>query len=151
MKNRKPLAGILFCIALLAAYDARAQFGSPADQSGLNGAMLKVFGEIKDFTSDADVHMSDKSGAEGMTMSMGFLMLDGKVRADLDLTRVKSKDLPPEIVANLKQMGMDKMSTVIRPDKKLTIVTYPSLRSYCEVPMTGEAAADIDRKYKIES
>src|SRR5262249_9047793 len=76
MKNCKLLAGIFFCRTPPAAFNAPAQFGSPTDQSGLNAAMLKVFGDIKDFTSDAEVRMSDKSGADAMTMVMTFQMLD---------------------------------------------------------------------------
>ena len=151
MITRNALSGTVFALTLFALAGAQAQLGSPTEQTGLNAAVLKLFGDIKDFTSDTEVRMGDKSGNSTMTMTMAFSMFDGKIRADLDLARVKSKELPPEAISSLKQMGMDKMSTVILPNKKLTMVIYPSLRSYSEVPMTGEAAADVDRKYKLES
>jgi len=130
---------------------ARAQFGSPGGQAGLNAAMTKLFGETKSFTSQAEVKMLDKGGTETMTMPMTFSMLEGKIRADIDMARVKSKDMPPEAAASLKQMGMDKMVSIVRPDKKLTIIIYPALKSYAEVPMSKEDAADLDKKYTLQS
>jgi negative regulator of sigma E activity len=59
--------------------------------------------------------------------------------------------MPPEAAASFKQMGLDKMISIVRPDKKLTLVIYPSLRSYSEVPMSKEDAADLDRKYTVQS
>src|SRR6266850_3659928 len=67
---------------------ARAQFGSPGGQAGLNAAMTKLFGETKSFTSQAEVKMLDKGGTETMTMPMTFSMLEGKIRADIDMARV---------------------------------------------------------------
>jgi hypothetical protein len=82
---------------------------------------------------------------------MAFSMLDGKIRADIDMGRVKSKDMPPEAAASLKQMGMDKMVSIVRPDKKLTIIIYPTVKSYAEIPMSKEDAADLDKKYTLQS
>ena len=81
----------------------------------------------------------------------GSAMLDGKVRAEIDLSQIKSKEMPPEAAASLKQMGMDKMVSVVLPEKKSTLVIYPSLRSYAEVPMSKDDASTIDTKYKIET
>jgi hypothetical protein len=136
---------------MLVAVSVQAQFGSPTGQSGLNAAMLKLFGDIKQCSSQAEVRMLNKSGAETMTMPVGFSLLEGKMRVELDMTRVKSKELPPEAAASFKQMGLDKMISIVRTDKKLTLVIYPSLRSYSETPMSKEDAADLDRKYTIQS
>src|SRR3954469_12669125 len=151
MINRARYLSVLVCISTIFCLSARAQFGSPGGQAGLNAAMTKLFGDTKSFTSQAEVKMLDKSGAETMTMPMAFSMLDGKIRADIDMARVKSKDMPAEAAASLKQMGMDKMVSIVRPDKKLTIIIYPTVKSYAEVPMSKEDAADLDKKYTVQS
>jgi hypothetical protein len=142
---------VLLLVVGLSPVSVSAQFGSPGGQAGLNAAMTKLFGDTKSFTSQAEVKMLDKGGAETMTMPMIFSMLDGKIRADIDMARVKSKDMPAEAAASLKQMGMDKMVSIVRPDKKLTIIIYPALKSYAEVPMSKEDAADLDKKYTLSS
>lgn len=138
-------------LVLLSAVSAQAQFGGATAQAGLNAAMMKLFGDVKAFSSQAEVRMLDKAGVETMSMPMAFAMLDGKIRAEIDMSRVKSKDMPPEAAASLKQMGMDKMISIVRPDKKSTLVIYPSLRSYTDVPMSKEDAADLDKKYTVRT
>ena len=78
-------------------------------------------------------------------------MIDGKVRAEIDVSRTKSKEMSPEIAASIKQMGLDKMVSIVRPDKKLTIFIYPSLQSYAEVPMSREDAATLEKQYTVDS
>ena len=51
----------------------------------------------------------------------------------------------------MKQMGLDKMVSIVRPDRKLTIVAYPTLRAYAEAPMSAQDAADLDKKYTVRS
>ena len=151
MINRTQISRILLFTAMLVATSVQGQFGSPGGQSGLNAAMLKLFGDTKYCSSQAEVRMLNKSGAETMTMPIAFSLLDGQMRVELDMTRVKSKEMPPEAAASFKQMGLDKMISIIRPDKKLTIVIYPSLRSYSETPMSKEDATDLDRKYTLQT
>src|SRR2546429_2240314 len=102
------------------------------NQSGMSGAMLKLFGSHTAFSSKVQVRMLDKAGTETMSIPMGFALLDRKIRLDLDLAQVKSKDFTPAMLAPMKQMGMEKMATIIRPDKRLTMVVCPALQSYAE-------------------
>ncbi len=134
--------------ATLLALPARAQITSPG-QTGLNAAMTKLFGDVTAFSARTEVRMLDKQGKESMRMTMNFALLDGKMRAEIDLAQIKTADMPPEAAASLKQMGMDKMVSVVRPDRKSTLVIYPSLSAFAEVPMSPEDAADLEKKYKV--
>jgi hypothetical protein len=67
------------------------------------------------------------------------------------MSSVKSKELPADAAASLKQIGLDKVVSIVQPDKKLTTIIYPSLRAYTEAPMSKEDAAEVDKKYTVQS
>lgn len=148
MKALKILATLttLACLFALAT-EAQVPGGS---QAGMNTAMLKLFGDIGGFTSKADVRLQEKGSPEVMTMTVDFAMRDGKVRMDLDMSSLKSKQLPPETLAAFKVAGLDKLVSVVRPDRKSTLLIYPSVQAYAETPMSKDEAAGLDRKFKIE-
>jgi hypothetical protein len=77
-------------------------------------------------------------------------MLDGSIRLDLDMTRMKSTQIPAAAVDTIKQMGMDQLTTVIHPEKKKILLIYPMLHAYAEIPMSKEEAAEADKTFKIE-
>ena len=118
-------------------------------QPGVNGAMLKLFGDISGFTSTAEVRLTDKSTKELTTMTMGFAMLERKVRLDLDMSRIKSKQITKEGLNALKIAGLDKLATVVRPDRKVALIIYPTIASYVEMPMSRDEASDMERTYSV--
>lgn len=118
-------------------------------QSGVNAAMLKLFSDISGFTSKAEVRLTDKGTKELTTMSMGFSMLERKVRLDLDMSQIKSKQVTKESLAGLKTSGLDRLTTVVRPDRKIALIIYPAIAGYVELPMSKDEAADMDRTYSV--
>jgi len=147
--NTLKIPAALTTLACLFSLGAEAQVPG-GGQAGMNAAMLKLFGDVGGFTSKADVRLQEKGSPEVMTMTVGFSMRDGKVRMDLDMGAVKSKQLPPETLAAFKVAGLDKLATIVRPDRKSTLLVYPSVQGYAETPMSKEEAAGLDRKFKIE-
>jgi hypothetical protein len=83
-------------------------------------------------------------------MPMGFACLDGKIRVEIDLTQVKSKDLSPKQIAQLKQAGSGRIVSVIRPDKKESYVMYPGTQNYSVMPMPKEEADAANKPLQIE-
>ena len=148
MKAIKILA-VLTALARILVLSAEAQLPG-GSQAGMNAAMLKLFGDIGGFTSKADVRLQEKGSQEVMTMAVEFAMRDGKVRMDLDMSSLKSKQMPPETLAAFKAAGLDKLASVVRPDRKSTLLIYPSVQGYAETPMSKDEAAGLDRKFKIE-
>ena len=118
-------------------------------QPGVNAAMLKLFGDIPGFTAKADVRLQDKATKDLTTMTMGFAMLDNKVRLELDMTQVKSRQITKESLATLKNAGLDKLATVVRPDRKTAILIYPVIGGYVEMPMSRDEVTDMERIYSI--
>jgi hypothetical protein len=142
-----------FTLSLWLAATALGQGGMPsAAPGGWDASFTKLFGEIKTFSAKADLRMFDKAGQETMSLGgMSFALLDEKVRAEVDLAQMKSAQMSAEAVAALKQMGMDRVVSFVFPDKKLTAITYPSLKATIEMPMpeTETAAALKDAKPTI--
>lgn len=145
------LAAAIF-LAMIAV--TRAQSGlpmSPGSGGAMNSALLKLFGNNTAFTAHAELRVVDnKAKKETALMPMKFTMLDGKVRADMDTTQIKSQEIPPEVIAEMKKMGMDNITSIQRPDKKTSLLIYPSLQACVETPMSKDEIADATRNYKVE-
>jgi hypothetical protein len=141
---------VLLALLLLSAPPCLlAQFPGGA-QTGLNAALLKLFGEVLSFTSKAEIRLQEKGAKEPVVMLVDFSMLDGNVRMDLDMSALKSSELPPAALAQFKAAGLDKVVTVIKPNQKTALVFYPSIRSYAQLPMSKEEAAEMSRKFSME-
>src|SRR6266498_3695788 len=134
MKNWKSQWTVLV-LAWLAGFaePARAQVGM-GTPPGWNAAMTRLFGDIKAFTAKAELRVLDKAGKESITLPMNFALLDRKVRMDIEMTQMKGPQVPPEQIASLKQMAMDRLSCVILPDTKMMNIIFPSLAAYVEMP-----------------
>jgi hypothetical protein len=146
MKNIFLLAA-LFLAVLAGADSSLAQMMNPGQAAGLNAAMLKLFGDLNAFSSKATLRMLDKTQKQTMSMPINFALLDSKVRMDIDLNQLKSAEMQQEALTMLKQMGMDKMTTIIRPDKKSTLLLSPTLQGYAEMPLSKEEADAANKKY----
>ena len=117
---------------------------------GLNAAMAKFFGDNTAFTATVTATILDAQGKESITMPMSYALLDGRIRSEVDMTQVKSKELEGS-AASLRQMGMDRTVSIVRPDKKTLFVVYPSLRAYAEIPIAKGQSNNANQEYKIDS
>jgi len=136
--------------ALLASSPAFAQMPGMGPGAGMDPAMTKLFGENKAFTASAEFSIKAPNQSEPMVMGANFSMSDGKTRVEMDMTQMKGTQLPPNALASMKQMGMDKMVMIARPDKKITYMVYPNLHAYAGMPMTDAQAATDDKGLKME-
>jgi hypothetical protein len=146
--NTMKLTFLLTVSLVLAGGPARAQLPA-AGATGLNAAMTKLFGDVTAFSSQADVRLKENGGKDSLSLTMNFALLDGKMRAEIDMTQIKSAEVTAEAAASFKQMGMDKLVTIVRPDRKSTLLVYPTLRAYTEAPMSPQDAAELDGKYTV--
>jgi hypothetical protein len=63
---------------------------------------------------------------------------------------MKGSKLPPGAADGMKQMGMDKMITISRPDKKLIYMIYPGFQAYAESPLRDPDAVKPESDFKVE-
>ncbi len=134
-------AGILGCL-FMACLAAPAQVPGAGGPAGMTAAMSKLFGDIKNFSARAEAQVLDGSQKEIVKMPMDFEFLDGKMRVQIDMSEMKNSNMPPGAADQLKQMGMAKVISIIRPDKDLAYVIYPENKVLMTMPLPqqdGEA------------
>jgi Domain of unknown function (DUF4412) len=135
-----PMKKLLFVAALVASVvSASAQFNSPP--TGVNAEMLKMFGDTKAFSAKATARLLDKDQKETLSMPLTMALRDGKLRSELNMSEMQGQAIPAEIAGMMKQAGMDQMITIVLPEKKATVISYPGLKSYAEMPFTESEKA----------
>jgi hypothetical protein len=141
----------LLATAVLVSQSAFGQIpGGEKGSGGLNAAMIRIFGAHTNFISKVDVRVLNKNQQETSTLPMGLEMLSGKIRVEINLNQIKSKELSAEAVTQMKQLGMDQLITVQVNDKKLNLFIYPNLKSYAETPMTKDEMDTMTKAYKLD-
>src|SRR5678815_5362342 len=124
----KTFGFLLFTAVLLGGFSAPAQVPG-GSQPGVNAVLLQLFGNATAFSAKIDVRMLDERQKESMSTAMDFALLNGNMRIELEMSKMKSKELPAETIGQFKTLGMDKMVTIVRPDKKEALLVYPALQS----------------------
>jgi uncharacterized protein DUF4412 len=108
--------------------------------------MAKIFGENQSFTATAELTITDKSRPTPMELESSYAVLKGNVRTEMDMTSMKGLTLPPQAIAQMKQMGMDRTVSIYRSDKKMLYLVYPGLKAYCEINPADVAGDKKDEK-----
>ncbi len=145
---KKLIVAVALATGLILGQTSSHAQGAPA---GFNKTLMKIFGKNNAFTATADIKVSDeKSSKETANISMEMAYLEGKVRADVDMANMKTAELNAQALAQMKQMGMDKMSTIVLPGKKSMLIIYPAFSGYAEMPMAKDEVTALDKEPKME-
>jgi hypothetical protein len=142
--------GLVLCSLAAISPEAITAQAPQGQVPGLNAAMVKFFGNNNAFTATVTTTILDAQGKESITMPMSYALLEGRIRSEVDMTQVKSKELEGR-AASLRQMGMDRTVSIVRPDIQTVFVIYPSLRAYAETPIAQGQASNANQEYKIDS
>jgi len=137
-------------VVLLAGRVAVAQVPAAGPATGVNAAFVKLFGSVGAFTARAETRVLDQTQNQLLRMPMEFSSLDGKVRLEIDLSQVQSKNFTPGTLATLKQAGMDRLVSIFRPDKKVTYLIYPGVQSYQDLAQSKGETEAAEKGLKLE-
>lgn len=135
-------------LGLGGAFSLQAQVTAGASP-GLNAALVRLFGGATAFTAQLELRVLDEKGAETLNAPMKFSLLDGKMRGDLDVTRLKSKELPALAATAAKSVGMEQVITLVRPDKKESYLLYPRFQACVVAPLDDEDIEALAKPAKI--
>lgn len=135
---------------LLASSTALSQIPGTGAPAGVNAMLTRLFDNVAAFSAKADVRVLDKAQQESMSVTMDFAFSENKIRVEIDMAQMKAKNLPAGAADSLKQMGMNRVVSVIRPDKKATHIIYPGLQSYVTMPLSKEEVEALEKKPKAE-
>jgi hypothetical protein len=141
---------IFLCALLCGKGTLNAQGLSGLKLNGVDAALIPFFGEFKAFSADATVRVYDREEQEILSTPMKFAISDDRIRMDIEMSKLKSKDLPGGAGASLKQLGMDTVATLILPDQGAAYVIYPGMESILRVPIKAEELKSPGKDFKIE-
>jgi hypothetical protein len=113
---------------------------------GANSAMIKLFGDNAAFTARAEVQVAGTNRVIWLRMPSTFYSADTKLRVDVDLAQIQSRVVRPAEIAHEKQIGMERITSVVRPDKKAIYIIYPGAQSYASMPLAAEDAQIASQK-----
>jgi hypothetical protein len=152
MKQTRTCLSLIAASALLSLTAWSQGPMTSATPPGWDASLTKLFGEIKAFSAKTDLRILDKSGQETMSLGgMSFALLEEKVRVEVDMSLMKGAQMPPAAVASLKQMGMDRLVSLVVPDKKVVTVIYPGLQATVEMPLPESETAAAMKDAKLET
>jgi len=117
---------------------------------GLNAALVRLFGPHKAFTARLQIRMLDGQGSETFNAQMKFSLLDGKMRGDVDVTKLKSKDLPELAASAAKSVGLNEVITLVRPDRQETYLLYPAFKACVVAPIDPEDVTSLQKSARIQ-
>lgn len=128
---------------------AFAQFEVPGSTAGVNAALTQLFGDVGAFSAKASIQVLGKDQKEKLTTPMDFALLDNNLRVEVDTTQIRGPDVPAGAAASMKQFGLDRVISVMRPDKKATFIIFPGIKSFVNTPMPKEEVAAYQKKPRL--
>lgn len=140
MKKHFSLITLLsLCLTLTTAH---AQFGAQGGGSPMDEALSKVFGTNLNFsaTMKTDVQIA----AQGKTISIPgkIYFNNGNSRTEMDMTKMTGTALPPQVIAQMKMMGMDQMVSISLMSQKMIYMIYPGLSAYAKIQIPVKAPGE---------
>jgi hypothetical protein len=143
----------IFLLAVLVALAGTAELCAQVTAGaspGLNAALVRLFEGVTAFSAQLEIRMLDAKGAETLNAPMQFNLLDGKMRGEIDVAKLKSKDLPEFAATAAKSVGMDKVVTLVRPDKGESYLLYPAFQACVVAPIDAEDLAALKKPAKLQ-
>jgi len=135
--------------ALMTAVPAHGKFAGASQLNTGGEYMAHVFGKNAAFTATA-VSTVGMAGRGGQEVETQYAVLDGNMRTETDMTRMKGGAMPLEAVAQMKQMGMDRTVVIHRSAENKTYMIYPGLKSYCVISAAKADGTGETKPPKIE-
>ena len=112
---------------------------------GVPSAMVKLFGD-NSFTAQAEMRVMNSNHVVLLQMPSAFAADESKLRLDLDVKLIKSSTIAPEYIKMFVQAGKDRITSVVRPDKRMTYIIYPGARTYSTMQLSPVDAEIANQK-----
>jgi hypothetical protein len=122
--------------------------GPPGPHFG--GPMAKLFEGNSAFSATLEFHTAGGPSGREITMPGKLEFLEGKSRFEMDMGQMQGASMPPQAIARMQQMGMDKMTAISRPDLKVTYILYPGMQAYVANPAQDADASAPPSDYKVD-
>lgn len=124
--------------------------GLPMASSVVNAKLLKLLETGPAFTAKAEFSVLGKDRQQPNIMPATVAFMDGKLRMEIDWSQCKGPEIPEAVIYQFKQLGMDQMTFIFRPDKKSVVSIFPKLKSYVDTALTKEESDALAQNVKID-
>ena len=141
-------ARLFLALLVTGVAPAFAQLDGPGS-TGVSASLVRLFGTNNAFIAQAEVQLLDKDNKEIVGTPMTFTLLENKIRIEVDMARMRNKQ-QPDALARVKPFGLDNVVSIIRPEKRTTIITFPKLRAFVKLDMPSSEAEAFLTRAKIE-
>jgi outer membrane lipoprotein-sorting protein len=146
----KKYLSLLMAAALAAGtLTSRAQFGGGPPTPQFGNGMEKLFGDNQRFSATMQIQMSGNSGP--VTMSGKMYFDNGNSRFEMDMSQMQGANIPPQAMAQMKSIGLDKMVNITQTGQNTIYIVYPDAQAYTEMtsPAPPTGATNTDTKVDI--
>lgn len=135
-------------LASLAGQSARAQLDGPGS-TGVSASLIRLFGTNNTFTAQAEVQVLGKDNQEVIGTPMNFTLLGNKIRVEVDVARMRNR-LQPDALAQMKPLGLDHVTSVIRPESRTNLIIFPKLRAFVKLDLPPNEAEAFLKRARME-
>jgi hypothetical protein len=141
--RKRSLAAITVCLLSLLRVHAQMPGAGPG-----NIAFLRIFDQHKAFSATADMTISGTQN-DSMNVTFGLTLSDNNVRFEVDMANAKGSMISPEIITQMKAVGMDRVTSIMRMDRKRLYIIYPGLKGYADMVIPDESAQSLGKNLKV--
>lgn len=142
------LARWLLALLVIGIAPASAQLDGPGS-TGVSASLIRLFGTNRAFTAQMEVQVLDKDNKERIATPMTLTLLENRIRLEVDMAKMRNK-VQPDALARVKPLGMDSVVSIVRPETRTTLITFPKLRSFVKLDMPSDEAKAFLARAKIE-
>jgi hypothetical protein len=140
---------LIAALAVLGFSLVQAQLPSAGLSPGMSEAMTKVFGTNLYYSATLHTEVSMPSQGQNVSMTGKMYFSGGNSRSEIDMTQMSGNAIPPQAIAQMKSMGMDKMVAISQSDLKMIYMVYPGLKAYAK--MQEPDASTSTNNVKVDS
>jgi len=120
-----------FTVLCLGLLPVQAQLGTSG--SSLDSVISKVFGTNLNFSADMEAEVKMMPKQQDISLNGKMFFANGDSRSEMDMTTMKGSQMTPQMVTQMKTMGMDKLVSITHADKKVVYMVYPGLQAYAKI------------------
>jgi hypothetical protein len=145
----RPLLSLGALVGWLLAGSVPAQVPAGTGAS-FDAALMRLFDAHKSFTAEAELRVMDAQKQDKVLLPMQFAARDGRFRTEVDLSRMKGSQARPEQMDMVKQMGMDRIISITRPDTGKMHMVFPSARAAVNLALPAEERDAMQKLPQLE-
>jgi outer membrane lipoprotein-sorting protein len=148
---KKQISIPALAILLAGLVSAYSQSGAQPQYPQFGNGIEKLYGSNQTFSATMAMQINNAANGNPTTMSGKMSFDKGNSRYEMDMSEMTGGDIPPQAVAQMKSMGLDRMVTISQPDKEIVYVIYPNAQAYTEMTPAAPDSSATNSDAKIET